>query len=446
MPAIDSNVVNIGLPTIAAELHTDFSSVQWVVISYLLAVTSLSVGVGRIGDIFGKKRIYLVGLAIFTAASLLCGLADSIPALIAFRAVQGIGGSVMMALSFAIAGDLVPSDRLIRSMAVLTAMIPIGFALGPPLGGFLLHFFGWRSLFFFNLPLGLAALFLAFKFPALTAGGEPQKLDLPGMLLLTGTLVCYVLGITSAEHHGFGQATVLLFALAAAGLVSFLFIEKRTRFPIVSFSVFKNITFSASLVISVLMYTVVSGISLILPFYLQQAQGYSTFASGLLMTCGPAGCAICTPISGAAARRFGNFMVMKLGILSFALGAFALSFLTISTGPLTFAPILFWFNASLAFFQTPNNTSAISMARPEQRGVASGLLNLSRMAGHTTGASLIGAVFYFFVKAPSVSDLDAAAIVSGVNRTFLIAACIAAAASLVGFFMLTPKKAGQTDQ
>lgn len=439
MSSIDTNIVNIGLPTIAKALNAGFANLQWIALSYLLAVTSLIVGIGRIGDIFGKKNIFICGIIIFTIASLLCGLAPSIYVLIAFRALQGIGGSILMALSFAIVGDLVPKERLIESMSILTAMLPIGFALGPSLGGILIRLFGWRSIFFLNIPIGIVAFIFIRKFPSIPISEKIQKFDLAGMLVLTSTLICYVLSVTLAESQGFSNKVIALVAATIIGITAFILLEKKVDFPMINLAMFKNTVFSCSLAISVLIYTVITGAVVVLPFYLQQAKGFSTSASGLMMMAGPVGCAIFTPVSERASKRFGNFKVMISGILCFGLGALLMSTMSVATTALNFVGALFLFNGSLAFFQTPNNAAIISMAKPEQRGLASGLLNLSRTIGQTTGAAVMGAIFYFFSKSKSIDSSSAQNIAKGIHNTFIFATVLMACGFVIGLLALRPK-------
>jgi EmrB/QacA subfamily drug resistance transporter len=440
MSSIDTNIVNIGLPTIEKALNANFASLQWIALSYLLAVTSLIVVIGRTGDIFGKKIIFISGIALFTIASLLCGLATSIYELIAFRALQGIGGSILMALSFAIVGDLVPKDKIIQSMGILTAMLPIGFALGPSIGGFLISLFGWRSIFFLNIPIGILAFLFVMKLPAIPITEKVLKFDVRGMLVLTATLICYVLSVTLAEDQGLSYTVISLAIATIIGVMAFLLLEKHSAYPLVDLNMFRNTIFSASLAISVLLYTVITGAVVILPFYLQQAKGFSTTISGLLMMSGPISCALFTPVSASLSKRFGKFIIMMFGILALGLGALLMSTLSVSSSAVTFAIIMFLFNGSVAFFQTPNNASIISLAKPEQRGLASGLLNLSRTIGQTTGAAVIGAVFYFFARTKSMSTASPTNIASGIHDTFLVAAAIMFCGLIIGLVALRPRK------
>lgn len=440
MSTIDTNIVNIGLPAIARAMHTGFSSVQWIALGYLLALTSVIVGIGRLGDLFGKKRLFLAGIVLFTGSSFLCGLSASVGVLIAMRMVQGFGGAFMVALAFALAADLLPHDRLVRDMGILTAMMPIGIALGPPVGGILISFLGWPSIFFLNVPLGIAALLLALRFPAPPAPDRGGRFDFPGVLVLAGILICYSLAVTFAENDGMSVRVVLLLGAAAAGVAFFLWLEHRSRSPLVPLGMFRNRVFSGSLGMGVILYTVITGANMIMPFYLQQAKGYDSALSGLLMVFGPLGCSVFSAVAGPVAERFGNRRVMLGGVAGFTVGVFAMCMLWVDSSPVLFAVLYFSYSACFAFFQTPNNAAIVSGARPEQRGLSSALLNLSRSVGQTTGTALLGAIFASFAAMAAGSGhhavLPRTAVAAGIRSALFAAGCFCAVAFVVGFFTL----------
>lgn len=443
MPAVDINIVNIGLPTLAKVFQTSFANLQWITLSYLLMVTSFIVAIGRVSDIFGKKWILLVGLVFFVIPSFICGLLRNVYLLIAMRALHGVGGGILMALAFALASDLVPKKKLPFVMAILTSMVPIGFAVGSSIGGLLIAHLGWQTVFFFNVPIGIVAFILVLFFPTIPISEKSRKLDVGGIVLLILLLASYILAMTLSESQGFSRTVLLLVVAGTAALIAFLLWERHTLTPVVELGIFRNPSFSSCLFINVLNYTVITGAVFILPFYLQYAKGYSTAMSGLLMTSGPLGCAIATYVAEPLEKRFGNHPVMIVGVVCLMIGSFFMATLNTFTSGLLFAVIMFLFNSALALFQTPGNVDIMSMAKPEQRGVVSGLLNLSRTVGQTAGAAVIGTLFYFFIHTKTIKSVPPESIVNGIHYSFLIAGGMLVVGSLVGIIFLrsTPRKA-----
>ncbi|HWQ42037.1 MAG TPA: MFS transporter [Desulfosporosinus sp.] len=451
MTSIDTNIVAVGLPTIAKALNTNFSSVQWIVLSYLLSITTLIVGIGRIGDMFGKKWLYLSGIVIFTTASLLCGLSSSIYMLVAARVLQGIGGSILMALSFALVVDVVPKEKIPQAMGILTSMLTLGIALGPSLGGVLISAFGWHIIFLVNIPIGIVTFIIALNFPNLEVTHTEQHFDWLGVLALAISLICYNFGITFSESQGLSVNVLLLIIFSIISTAIFIIIEKNVSSPLINLKIFKDRIISGSLGISVIIYAMIMSIGMVLPFFLSDAQGLPTFEVGLLIAVGPLATTVMGPIAGKAAARFGNRPVMISGMIGFGIGCLLMTTLTPSSNPIGFAIRIAISNGSFAFFQTPNNAAIMASAKPEQRGVISGLLNLARTLGLTTGASLMGAVFAYFTMTAqgispiekeqySVSSASPAAITSGIHGTFIVAVIAVVIAIIVGIITLRPQK------
>lgn len=444
MSSIDTSIVSIGLRTIEEALNANFSSVQWVILSYMLAVTSLIVGIGRIGDIFGKKKLFIFGIALFTVASFLCGVSTSIYELIVFRAFQGIGAATLIALSFAMVGDLIPKEKIGNGMAAITATMPIGFALGPSIGGLLISAFGWQSIFFLNIPLGAMAFLMVMRFPSISISEKVQKFDIWGMLILAATLMAYVLSITLAENLGINGIVIWLIAATIVGIVVFIIVEEKTKTPLIHLKMFKDAIFSGSLVISVILYATTNGFNTIFPFFLEQAKNFSASTAGLLMMAGPLGCAAFTPVANFMAKRLGNAKTMILGILILGIGIFIMSTFGVLTSIITIGITVFLWNGGLAFFQAPNNAFIMSLAKPQQRGLMSGLLNLARTIGQTTGIAVLGAFFYLFTHTKSIVTASPKNIVGGIHSTFLVTVLIVACAFLLGMTVYKPWKKEKT--
>lgn len=442
---LGTNIINVALPTLVKDLGVEFGSVQWVVVSYLLVVTALIVGVGRFGDQLGKKRLYLWGLAIFMAASVLCALSTNLPLLIAGRAGQGLGGAILMALSFAFVGEVFPMERTSFAMGVLSTMVSFGIALGPSLGSLALAAFGWQAVFWVNLPFGLLAFLLVSRYlpNAVDAPKHPvpaARFDWLGTILLALTLGAYSLAMTFSGKFGFGSPLVLQLGLGAlVGLVLFLAVQVKASAPLLKLSMFRNALLSLSMVMSVLVYAVMMATLVLVPFFLSKALGLDTRMVGLVMTVGPLAAAIMGVPAGTVADRIGAKLAMVIGLALFTVGAFTMSWMSLDGGVATYIVAILFISVGLAFFQTPNNTAVMADARPEQRGLVSGLLALARNMGLITGASLMGALFAHAVggnTATATPDM----VTDGMRFAFRIAAAMAAAAFLLSLTTLRARR------
>ena len=429
LSALGTSIANIGLPTLAEAFAASFQAVQWVVIAYLLAVTTLVVGVGRLGDIVGRKTLLLAGIALFTAASVLCGLAPTLWLLIAARAAQGAGAAVMMALTMAFVGETIPKDRTGRAMGLLGTMSAIGTALGPSLGGVLIAGFGWRAIFLVNLPLGVLALVLAYRAlpadrPAPETGRAP--FDRTGMILLALTLAAYALA-TTLGRGSFGPLNIALLAAAAAGAGLFILVERRAASPLVRLTMFRGPVLSASLAMSLLVAAVMMATLVVGPFHLARALGLDTVTVGLAVSIGPLVVALTGVPAGRLTDRFGPQRVTVAGLLGVAAGCAALSMMPQAAGVPGYVLPLVAITAGYALFQTANNTEVMRDLPQDRRGVVAGLLGLSRNLGLITGASVMGAVFAL-ASGSDVAAAGPAAVAAGTRTTFAVAAAMAMAA------------------
>ncbi|HEX5360076.1 MAG TPA: MFS transporter [Fluviicoccus sp.] len=433
LSSLSSSIANVGLPTLVREFQAPFADVQWVVIAYLLAVTALVVSAGRLGDLLGRRRVLLAGIGLFSFASLLCSLAPALGWLITARAVQGAGAAVMMALTLALVGGAVPKERTGRAMGFLGSMSAVGTALGPTLGGLLIAAFGWRAMFAINLPLGLVAAGLAYRYlpPDDTAKpGERTRFDLPGMALLAITLCAYALALTQDQDETFYP---VLAAVTVIGLGLFLRVEMRREAPLVQPSLFRNTVFSSGFAMSALVTTVMMATLVVGPFYLSGGLGLSTAMTGLVMSAGPAAAALAGVPSGHLVDRFGASKMTLQGLALMAVGALMVSVWAAGHGIAGYLLPLMCLTAGFALFQAANNSAVLAEARPEQRGVISGLLNLSRNLGFVTGASMMGAVF---ARASGGLAAGPEAVAHGLSVTFALAAGLILLAMGIALFRL----------
>jgi EmrB/QacA subfamily drug resistance transporter len=432
LSALGTSIANVGLPTLAQAFNASFQEVQWIVLAYLLAITTLIVGAGRLGDMLGRRRLLLGGIGLFTTASLLCAAAPTLGLLVAARALQGLGAAVMMALTMAFVGETVPKARTGSAMGLLGTMSAVGTALGPSLGGVLIAGLGWRALFFVNLPLGLLALFLAWRHlpPDRAAGAEKTGkagFDALGTLLLALALAAYALAVTLGRGS-FGSLNIALLLAAALGAGLFVFAQSRAASPLLRLAMFHDRVLSASLVMNVLVATVMMATLVVGPFYLSRALGLGTAMVGLVLSVGPVISALSGVLAGRLVDRLGAPAMVAAGLAAMVAGSAALSVLPGLFGLAGYLAAIAVLTPGYQLFQAANNTAVMVDVPTDRRGVVSGLLNLSRNLGLITGASVMGAVFALASTASDITAASPDAVAGGMRISFAVAAVLAAAA------------------
>lgn len=431
LSSLGTSIANVALPTFVRAFGAPFQAVQWVVLAYLLAVTTLVVSAGRLGDLAGRRRLMLAGIATFTAGSLACAAAPSLPILVAGRVVQGAGAALMMALTLALVGEAVPKERAGRAMGLLGTTSAVGTALGPTLGGVLIGAFGWPAIFLVNLPLGVLAAVLAWRFlprdrigPARDANGVATGFDVKGAMLLAAALAAYSLAMTLGRGH-FGATNLLLAGAAAVLAAGFLLVEAKARSPLLRPALFRDRLVGTGFATSALATTVAMTTLVVGPFYLSGALHLDATRIGLAMSTGPLVAALAGVPAGRAVDRFGATRMTLAGLALMMLGALLLSRIATAHGVAGYVVALAMLTAGFATFQAANNTAVVTGVDARQRGVVSGLLNLSRNLGLVTGASAMGAVFMAGAGVDAIEAAGEAAVVAGMHVAFLVAALLA---------------------
>lgn len=425
LSALDTSIANVALPTLADTFAAPFATVQWVVLAYLLTVTSFLVAAGRLGDLLGRRRLLGHGIALFTLASGLCAAAPTIGVLIAARALQGLGGAVMIAHTIALAGAAVPPQRLGRAMGLLGSMSAVGTALGPSLGGALIAAAGWRTLFWSQLPLGALALFLVLR--GLPAEPRPTtrrpRLDPLGTTLLAATLAAYALAMTNGRES---TGTAAPFAVAAAACaIAFAFVESKVASPLLRLDMLKNGALGTGLLMAFLVSTVAMATLVVGPFHLGRGLGLDAASVGAAMSLGPAVAAATGIPAGRLVDRLGAPTTTLLGLTMMVAGALALAMMPLTAGLPGYLAPLGVVTAGYALFQAANNTAVVAGADRERRGLVSGLLNLARNLGLVTGVAAMGSVFAAAVGGTDVASALPEAIGNGTRTTFAAASALA---------------------
>jgi EmrB/QacA subfamily drug resistance transporter len=426
LSSLGTSIANVALPTLAQAFTASFQEVQWIVLAYLLAITTLIVSVGRLGDLTGRRRLLLAGIFLFTVSSVLCGVAPTLWLLIAARAAQGLGAAVMMALTMAFVGETVPKAKTGSAMGLLGTMSAIGTALGPSLGGVLISGFSWRAIFLVNVPLGILTLLLAHRYlPVDRRRPKTDRagFDTAGTLLLALTLAAYALAMTMGRGR-FGWLNLALLVAAAFGVGLFVLAEARAASPLIQLAMFRDPGLSVSLAMSALVSTVVMATLVVGPFYLSRALGLDAARVGLVLSVGPLAAALTGVPAGRITDRLGAQRMTIVGLIGMAAGSCILSLMPAALGISGYIAPIVVITVGYALFQTANNTAVMTEIRQDQRGVISGMLNLSRNLGLITGASVMGAVFALASATTDITTARPEAVAAGMRITFAVAAIL----------------------
>ena len=394
LATVDGSIVNIALPTLERELHTQFAIVQWVVLGYLLVVVTLMLSIGRLADMIGKKWLYLTGMIVFTLGSMLCGTAQSVEMLIAFRVLQAVGAAMIMALGTAILTEVFPPSERGKVLGFGGLMVSLGGISGPTLGGLILGVTTWHWIFYVNVPIGVIGTLLVVRFVPATRAPGGQKFDFAGAVTLGSGLLALLLGLSIGQENGFADPWVLgLLVAFVAFIAGFIFIETRAAQPMVDLQLFRNALFSVNLITGFMVFIASAGTVLLMPFFLQNVLQFAPETAGLMLATVPLAMGTVGPISGTLSDRLGTRPLTVIG-LAILVGGYALvstlnEHAQILTYVLCFLPI----GIGMGVFNSPNNSAIMGAAPRHRLGVASGLLSLTRTIGQITGMAIIGTLW-----------------------------------------------------
>src|SRR5262245_5496008 len=433
-----SRIFIVSLPTIAVALHADILGISWALIAYQLASISLSVVFGRLGDIHGRYAIYGVGFALMAVTSLLCGLAGSVLLLVLFRAVQGVGAAMISSATRVLAMDAMPEGSEGRANGLMTMSYHSGFLVGPPLGGLVIEWLGWRWVFFMLVPLGVAGVVLTAmraRRGRAVPGRDTPPIDYVGAALLVAITVALTLLLDrrSAAIVGAGSASAMALALAAA-LAGFVVQEWRASHPIVNLALFRIRMFTASVVSLLVLGTANSVLGFLLPFYMQGVLGLSPSFMGLVFLGAPVATIVCATLSGVLTDRLGPRPPTSIGI-ALTLGAFAVGFMLRVDSPWLLPALAMVFTGlGTGFFNTANQAALVGSVPREYRGFAAGMVQTVFGMGSLLGISLAGLLMsaafrhHTGVAGLAPTPKEPVAFVAAINATCLACAGLVALA------------------
>jgi EmrB/QacA subfamily drug resistance transporter len=395
MTTLDASIVNIGLPSIARAFHTPLTGmVEWIIIGYLVVIAGLLLTFGRLSDMIGRPPIWMAGLVVFTVGSAICGAAPSLGLLIAARAVQGVGGALILSTSAALMSGAVPASQRGHALGWGALAIALGGSAGPTIGGLLTAYGTWRWIFYVNIPIGLVAILASWRLlpPKLQHSG--QLFDPGGALLFAIALAALNLGLSFGQEWGWSSAPVLgILLVGIASLAAGAAVELRSTHPIIDLRLFRNRAFFSAVASLLCAMLALFAVGFLFPFYFEELRGFTPERSGLMLTPFPFAMAIVGPVAGALSDRVGSRLLAPLAL---AITTVALLLLT-QVEATTPMPAIAWrlalAGAGLGLFQSPNTSSLMSAAPESEQGMASGIFSTARITGQALSVAVAGAVF-----------------------------------------------------
>jgi len=395
MATMDASIINIAFPVLARVFEADVSVVMWVTVLFILVSTSSMLIIGKIGDMVGRKRIFLAGIGVFTLGLLACALAGSIGQLIFFRALQGVGAAMTISCGAAIVTEAFPPHEVGKGLGSLGVFVSLGFIAGPIVGGLLLDFLDWRSIFYVRIPLGIAAFLMAVVFLEKDQAGQGRsRLDILGTITSSAGIFLFIFGISGMRDHGAASFRVL--PVAGLGLVliaAFVFLERRAQNPIVDPGLFKDKVFSSAIGGLFLHFVAAPPYMLVIPFYLMLSLHMRASEAGMLMAATSVTTMVFGPVSGWLSDRFGRVWFAAIGAAAATLSfLFMLGFDLQSTVG-SIAPVFVLLGVGAGTFQPANNSIIMGAVGREQLGTASALIATQRQVGIAVGMALTGTLY-----------------------------------------------------
>ncbi len=391
---LDVTIVNVALPSIGRDLHTSVSGLQWTIDAYTLVLASLLMLSGSTADRLGRRRIFMLGLVLFTLGSLLCSVASSLGALIVFRMLQAVGGSMLNPVAMSIIRNVFTDAReRAHAIGVWGATVGVSMALGPVLGGALVESVGWRAIFWVNVPVGLAALVLTQRFVPESRAPHPRRLDPLGQLLVIALFGALTYAIIEGPKAGWlSTQSVVLYVVAAAALLVLVPYERRRREPLLELRFFRSVPFSSASVIAVCAFAALGGFLFLNTLYLQEVRGLSALQAGLCTLPIAAMTLIFAPLSGRIVGHRGPRIGLLVGGAGIALGAALLTGLGAHTSIVSLVPAYLIFGVGFGMVNPPITNTAVVGMPAAQAGVAAAVASTSRVLGQTLGVAVVGAV------------------------------------------------------
>lgn len=389
---IDNTIVNVALPSISREFHTSLAGLKWVVDGYTLVLASLLMLSGSLADRIGRRRVFMTGLTLFILGSLACSLAPSLGYLVFFRMLQGIGGSMLNPVAMSIIRNTFDDDReRARAIGLWSAVLGIALAMGPVMGGLLVHSVGWRSVFWVNIPIGVIGLALSAAYIPESRAPRPRRLDPVGQVIVTMFLASTTYAIIEGPGRGWGSGEILtLFAVAAVGLVALIPYELHRHEALIELRFFKSVPFSGATLVAVAAYFAFAGFFLLNTLYLQDVRGLSALGAGVDTLPMAGAMALFASLSGRVVARFGARPSLVVAGVTMGFASFMLTTLSPTTSFTRLFVAYVIFGIGFGMVNAPITNTAVSGMPASQAGVASAVASTSRQIGQVLGVGIVG--------------------------------------------------------
>ncbi|MFF2908252.1 MFS transporter [Paenibacillus sp. NPDC057934] len=395
MATLDGSIVNIALPVLSKSLGLPIAQIEWVTTGYLMAICAAILFFGKLGDIAGKIRIFKIGTVVFIIGSLLCGLSNTLPVLIASRVIQAIGASMTMANSQGIVTDIFPASERGKALGFIGTFVSLGSIAGPSLGGIIVSSLGWEYIFWVNVPIGLIAIILGWKVLPKDLVRVKDRIDIPGSTLFSFFIVLLFAGLLLGQQIGYGDTRIVVsLVVAVCAFAAFLWVEIRKTQPLLNLSLFKNPLFSVSILCGFLVFAANFCFNIIAPFYAQNMLNLSPFDAGFLLMLLPISMVIVAPISGAMSDKIGSELLTFAGLIVMVVAQIGLAKLHAGSSVLLVGLWIAMLGIGSGLFQSPNNSLIMSKVPRTQLGSAGSVNSLVRNVGMVVGITLATTILF----------------------------------------------------
>ncbi|MGI8886197.1 MAG: MFS transporter [Gaiellaceae bacterium] len=440
MIMLDNTVVNVALPSIQRDLGADLSSLQWIVTGYALTFAALMLSGGKVADAYGRRLIFVVGIAVFTSASLWCGLAGSGDELIAARVLQGAGAALMNPATLSIIAATFPPHQRGTAIGIWAGVSALALAIGPLVGGLITEHLDWSWIFFVNIPVGMLAIATSFLFIDESRDETHVRLDLPGLATSAVGLFALTYALIEANTYGWTSPRILgAFAVAGAAILSFILLERYQRAPMLPLELFRNRTYAGANTVMLLVALAMFGVFFFLSLYMQNVLGYSAVQTGAAFLPMTILIILIAPVGGKTSDRFGSRGLMTAGMILIAVQLLYFSRLGVDSSFWNLLPAFLVGGVGMALTMTPSAAAATRSVPVDKAGVGAAVLNASRQVGGSLGIALIGAIMAIEAGGERTPE----AFVDGLQTALLVASGIAALGAVVAFTTVRPHEAAR---